>query len=45
MKLPVVPTITAKFDKQSIEGVLEEIKLLVNLSHRKQNDTILLFKP
>jgi hypothetical protein len=23
---------------------LEEIKLLVNISHRKQNDTILLFK-
>ena len=45
MKLPVVPTITAKFDRQSIEGVLEEIKLLVNISHRNQHDTILLFKP
>jgi transmembrane sensor len=45
IKLPVVPTITAKFDRQSIDGVLEEIKLLVNISHRKQHDTILLFKP
>lgn len=45
MKLPITPTITAKFDRQSIDGVLEEIKLLVNISHRKQNDTILLFKP
>jgi transmembrane sensor len=45
MKLPVVPTITAKFEQQSIDGVLEEIKLLVNISHRKQNDTIFLFKP
>lgn len=45
MKLPVVPTITAKFDRQSIDGVLEEIKLLVNIDHRKQNDTILLYKP
>lgn len=45
MKLPVVPTITAKFEQQSIDGVLEEIKLLINISHRKQNDTIFLFKP
>ena len=45
LKLPVVPTITAKFEQQSIDGVLEEIKLLVNISHRKQNDTIFLFKP
>jgi ferric-dicitrate binding protein FerR (iron transport regulator) len=45
LKLPVVPTITAKFEQQSIDGVLEEIKLLVNISHRKQNDTIILFKP
>jgi ferric-dicitrate binding protein FerR (iron transport regulator) len=45
MKMPVVPTITAKFDQQPIDSVLEEIKLLVNISHRKQNDTIFLFKP
>lgn len=45
LKLPIVPTITAKFEQQSIDGVLEEIKLLVNISHRKQNDTIILFKP
>ncbi|GAA3934593.1 DUF4974 domain-containing protein [Chitinophaga oryziterrae] len=37
--------ITAKFEKQPIEQVLEEIKLLSNLSYRKQHDTILLFKP
>jgi ferric-dicitrate binding protein FerR (iron transport regulator) len=38
-------TITAKFDKQPVEQVLEEIKLLTNISYRKQHDTILLFKP
>lgn len=44
MKLAVTPTITAKFDQQPVDSVLEEIKLLVNIGHRKQNDTILLFK-
>jgi transmembrane sensor len=44
MKQAVIPTITAKFDQQSIDNVLEEIKLLVSISHRKQNDTILLYK-
>lgn len=44
MKLPVTPTITAKFNQQPIEAVLEEIKLLANISYRKQNDTIVLFK-
>jgi ferric-dicitrate binding protein FerR (iron transport regulator) len=44
MKLPVTPTITAKFNQQPIDSVLEEIKLLVNIGHRKQNDTIILFK-
>jgi transmembrane sensor len=44
LKLPVTPTITAKFNQQPIDSVLEEIRLLVNISHRKQNDTILLFK-
>jgi transmembrane sensor len=39
-----IPTITASFNQQSIDAVLEEIKLLVNISHRKQNDTIILFK-
>jgi len=43
-ELPVLPTITAKFDKQPLDSVLEEIKLLVNISYRKQNDTIVLFK-
>jgi ferric-dicitrate binding protein FerR (iron transport regulator) len=38
-------TITAKFEKQPVEQVLEEIRLLFNLSYRKQHDTILLFKP
>jgi ferric-dicitrate binding protein FerR (iron transport regulator) len=45
MKQRVVPTITAKFNRQPIDSVLEEIKLLANISHRKQNDTIFLFKP
>jgi transmembrane sensor len=44
LKQPVVPTITAKFNQQPIDAVLEEIKLLVNISHRKQNDAIILFK-
>lgn len=44
MKLPVTPTITAKFNQESIDDVLGEIKLLVNIDHRKQNDTIVLFK-
>jgi ferric-dicitrate binding protein FerR (iron transport regulator) len=44
LKLPVVPTVTAKFNRQPIDSVLEEIKLLANISHRKQNDTILLYK-
>jgi ferric-dicitrate binding protein FerR (iron transport regulator) len=43
-KLPVLPTITAKFNQEPLDSVLEEIKLLVNISHRKQNDTIVLFK-
>jgi ferric-dicitrate binding protein FerR (iron transport regulator) len=41
----LISNITAKFEKQPIEQVLEEIKLLSNLSYRKQHDTILLFKP
>ncbi|MFL5744280.1 MAG: FecR family protein [Niastella sp.] len=44
MKLPVIPTVTAKFDQQPIDSVLTEIKLLANISNRKQNDTILLYK-
>jgi transmembrane sensor len=44
LKQTVIPTITASFNQQSIDAVLEEIKLLVNISHRKQNDTIILFK-
>jgi transmembrane sensor len=44
MKLPVKPAITATFRQQSIDSVLEEIKLLVNINHRKQNDTIVLYK-
>jgi transmembrane sensor len=44
MKLPVIPTVTAKFNQQPIDSVLTEIKLLANISNRKQNDTILLFK-
>jgi len=44
MKLPVVPTVTAKFNQQPIDSVLTEIKLLSNIANRKQNDTILLFK-
>jgi ferric-dicitrate binding protein FerR (iron transport regulator) len=44
MKLPVRPTITATFNQQPVDSVLEEIKMLVNINHRKQNDTIVLFK-
>ena len=44
LKQPKIQTITASFNKQSIEAVLEEIKVLVNISNRKQNDTIILFK-
>jgi ferric-dicitrate binding protein FerR (iron transport regulator) len=44
MKQQVTPTVTAKFIRLPIDSVLEEIKLLANISHRKQNDTILLFK-
>lgn len=44
LKQPKIQTITASFNQQSIEAVLEEIKLLVNISSRKQNDTIILFK-
>jgi transmembrane sensor len=44
MKLPVIPTVTAKFNQQPIDSVLTEIKLLANISNRKQNDTILLYK-
>jgi transmembrane sensor len=42
MKQPVTPTITAKFDRQPLDSVLQEIKLLVGIGHRKQHDTILL---
>ncbi len=44
LKQPVVPTITARFSQQPIDAVLDEIKLLVNIGHRKENDTIILFK-
>ena len=44
MKLPVRPTITATFHQQPVDSILEEIKLLANINHRKQNDTIVLFK-
>ncbi|AEW01646.1 hypothetical protein A4D02_06485 [Niastella koreensis] len=44
MKLPVIPTVTAKFNQQPIDSVLTEIKLLANISNRKQNDTILFYK-
>lgn len=44
LKLPVLPTVTAKFNQQPIDSVLTEIKLLANISNRKQNDTILFYK-
>lgn len=44
LKQPKIPTISARFNQQSLDAVLDEIKLLVNISHRKQNDTIILFK-
>ncbi len=44
LKQPVMPTITARFNQQSIDAVLDEIRLLANVSHRKENDTVILFK-
>ncbi len=44
LKQSAIPTITAKFKEQPIDAVLDEIKLIDNISHRKQNDTIILFK-
>lgn len=44
LKLPLIPTITAKFNQQSIDAVLDEIKMLVNISHRQQNDSIIFYK-
>lgn len=38
-------TITAKFEQQPVEQVLEEIALLVHISYRQDHDTIILFKP
>lgn len=37
-------TITARFEHQPLEQVLEEIKLLINVSYRKQNDTIIFYQ-
>jgi transmembrane sensor len=37
--------ITAKFDHQQVQEVLEEIKLVANISYINQHDTILLVKP
>jgi len=42
---PELYAITARFEKQPLEQVLEELKLLVNIRYRKQQDTIILFKP
>jgi ferric-dicitrate binding protein FerR (iron transport regulator) len=41
---PELSTITARFERQPLEQVLEEIKLLINVDYRKQNDTIIFFK-
>lgn len=40
-----ISTITARFEQQPLEEVLDEIKLLINVNYRKQNDTIIFFKP
>ncbi|SEM77528.1 FecR family protein [Chitinophaga rupis] len=42
---PELYAITARFEKQPLAQVLEELKLLVNIRYRKQQDTIILFKP
>jgi transmembrane sensor len=39
-----IPTITARFNQQNVDAVLEEIKLLVNISHHKEKNVIILFK-
>lgn len=41
---PELSTITARFERQPLEQVLEEIKLLINVDYRKQHDTIIFFK-
>lgn len=41
---PELSTITARFEQQPVEQVLEELKLLINVSYRKQNDTIIFYK-
>ncbi|MCF6406706.1 FecR domain-containing protein [Chitinophaga filiformis] len=41
---PELSTITARFEHQPLEQVLEEIKLLINVNYRKQNDTIIFYQ-
>jgi ferric-dicitrate binding protein FerR (iron transport regulator) len=41
---PELSTITARFERQPLEQVLEEIKLLINVNYRKQNDTIIFYQ-
>jgi len=41
---PELSSITARFEHQPLEQVLEEIKLLINVSYRKQNDTIIFYQ-
>jgi len=45
LERPELYAITARFEKQPLEQVLDELKLLVNIRYRKQQDTIILFKP
>ncbi|WP_217601685.1 FecR family protein [Chitinophaga sp. GbtcB8] len=45
LQRPELYAITARFEKQPLEQVLDELKLLVNIRYRKQQDTIILFKP
>ncbi|UPK71134.1 FecR family protein [Chitinophaga filiformis] len=41
---PGLSTITARFEHQPLDQVLEEIKLLINVNYRKQNDTIIFYQ-
>jgi ferric-dicitrate binding protein FerR (iron transport regulator) len=45
LEQPELYAITARFDKQPLEQVLEELRLLVNIRYRQLQDTIILFKP
>lgn len=44
IRQPELSTITARFEHQPLDQVLEEIKLLINVNYRRQNDTIIFYQ-